>query len=119
MFTHAKKGKLFVDSIKIKIFIIKKIYLYFYTYLITYSLELLLISGSTLVESIDIVKDILGNNYLEKNGEKVFDPLLYIKTIVRNSFNLLKIFISLGGFIEITEETDRVKKDDNLKYFVE
>ena len=88
LFTHAKKGKLFVDSIKIKIFIIKNIYLYFYTYLITYSLELLLISGSTLVESIDIVKDILGNNYLENKIENVS---LEVKSGLKLSISLRKM----------------------------
>lgn len=88
LFTRAKKGKLFVDSLKIKIFIIKKIYLYFYTYLITYSLELLLISGSTLVESIDIVKDILGNNYLENKIENVS---LEVKSGLKLSISLRKM----------------------------
>ena len=73
-----------------------------------------------IINSLGVINNtLLGNNYLEKNSEKVFDPLLYVKTIVRNSFNLLKLFISLGGFIEITEENDREIKDNNLKYFLE
>lgn len=71
IFFNTSKGKLLKDYLKTRIYIIKNLYLNLYTYLATYSLELLITSGSTIVDGIAIMKNIIGNNYLENKVEKV------------------------------------------------
>lgn len=93
-----KKGKLFLDTIKIKITFINNIYLYFYTYIITNSLELFINSGSTIVDCISVIKELLGNYYLERKFENIE---MEVRSGIKLSTSLSKIAYFPNELIEM------------------
>jgi len=98
IFRKTKKGKNIIDYLKTKIMGVNKLYLYFNTYIFSHCLSLLIISGSTLVDGLDITSKVLGNNYLET---KLIDVENNVRSGMKFSDSLTKINYFSYEFIEM------------------
>ena len=73
-----------------------------------------------IIDSIKVLNSkLIGNNYLEIGSKKPYDSVIYYKEIIKNSFNLLKLFVSIGGVIDISDESKYDKNEFSNKNLLE
>lgn len=91
IFRSTETGKMFLDMLKVKIPLIKKIQISLQASRFARCFSLLLSSGMDVLEALEVVNVILGNRYVEKEFKKVVDDVRQGKSLTE-SLSTHKLF---------------------------
>ena len=110
VFSKTKEGRYFFDKCKVTLPIFKKINMAVFTSQFVQSLGLLLSSGLDIVSSLETIKNIINNKYIEKQFDKVILDVkkgIPLSTAVELEMNLSTVVVQM---ISVGEKTGSIDK---------
>ena len=116
LLSKTQKGRLFFDKLKVKIPIARRINMAMFTSRFVECLGLLLSSGLDIVSSLESVKNIVGNKYLETQFEKVILDVkkgISLSTAIEIEMDLSPVVTQMIAVGEKTGSTDKLLLQTN------
>lgn len=108
IFRSTATGKMFLDMLKVKIPLIKRIQIALQASRFARCFSLLLASGMDVLEALEVVNVILGNRYVEKEFKKVVDDVRQGKSLTESLGNHKLFPDMLQQMVAVGEKTGQL-----------